>query len=197
MPAESEKRQLFDCFATMLEYPAGTTIQAAREALGMLAGTNPEAARLLNEFLINVEGLTRGRLEEVYTGTFDLDAACHPYAGYHLFGETYKRSAFMIELKERYRAHGFEPSETELPDHLATILRFLALTEDRSLADEIARDALLPALDRMTGRAKSSGFDDPDGASAVQNSSEKRHPFQVVLESLRCTLLTEPETISI
>jgi nitrate reductase assembly molybdenum cofactor insertion protein NarJ len=27
------------------------------------------------------------RLEEIYTGTFDLNLVCFPYPGYHLFGE--------------------------------------------------------------------------------------------------------------
>jgi nitrate reductase delta subunit len=171
----------------MLEYPAGETLQAALEAQGLLRDACPEAAALLKEFYDYAVSLPPGRLEEVYTGTFDLDAACHPYVGYHLFGETYKRSIFLVELKQRYNAQGFTFPDNELPDHLAVILRFLAVTRDHTQADEIARDALLPVLDRMTGRAKSEGFEEEEPPSAKEKP-EKRNQFQVVLEALRLVL---------
>ena len=135
----------------------------------------------------------------MYTGTFDLDAACHPYIGYHLFGETYKRSIFLVELKQRYAAEGFVFSDSELPDHLAVILHFLATTRDEIQAQEIARDALLPVLDRMTGRAKSEGFDEDENAEAptAEEESEKRTQFQVVLEALRSVLQEQFQVLTV
>ncbi|NOH04903.1 MAG: nitrate reductase molybdenum cofactor assembly chaperone [Chloroflexi bacterium] len=194
---ELEMRQLYQCFARMLEYPAGGTLQAAVKAQGLLMGENPEAAALLKEFHEYAESLPPGRLEEVYTGTFDLDAACHPYVGYHLFGETYKRSAFLVELKQRYNAEGFIFPANELPDHLAVILHFLAFTKDRALANEIARDALLPVLDRMTGRAKSEGFDEGEVSPQAEEKPEKRNQFQVVLEALRFVLMNQYKTLKV
>lgn len=196
MYTELEMRQLYQCFARMLEYPAGGTLQAALTAQGLLADENPEAAALLNDFHEYAKSLPPGRLEEVYTGTFDLDAACHPYVGYHLFGETYKRSAFLVELKQRYNAAGFTFSDTELPDHLAVILHFLAMTKDNTQAEEIARDALLPVLDRMTGRAKSEGFDEDESPSA-EAKPEKRNQFQVVLEALRFVLMNQFQVLNV
>jgi len=180
----------------MLEYPAGGTLPAALKAQDLLIDENPEAATLLKDFHEYAASLPPGRLEEVYTGTFDLDAACHPYVGYHLFGETYKRSAFLVELKQRYNAEGFEYPETELPDHLSVILHFLAVTKDEILALEIASDALLPVLDRMTGRVKSEGFDEEENPPQAEKKSEKRNQFQVVLEALRFLLLNQAQTVS-
>ena len=197
MYTETEMRQLHQCFARMLEYPAGGTLQAAVKAQGLLMDENPEAAALLKEFHEYAESLPPGRLEEVYTGTFDLDAACHPYVGYHLFGETYKRSAFLVELKQRFNAEGFVFSQSELPDHLAVILHFLTVTKDQTLAEEIARDALLPVLDRMTGRAKSSGFDEDAETPKAEETSEKRTQFQVVLEALRSVLQNQFQTLNV
>lgn len=199
MYTETEMRNLYQCFARILEYPAGGTLQAALTAQGSLADENPEAAALLKEFHEYAESLSPGRLEEVYTGTFDLDAACHPYVGYHLFGETYKRSAFLVELKQRYNAEGFTFLETELPDHLAVILHFLAATNDKLMADEIARDALLPVLDRMTGRAKSEGFDQDEDAEApkAEEESSKRTPFHGVLEALRFVLQDQFQVLNV
>lgn len=196
MYTETEMRSLYHCFADMLEYPAGGTLPAALKAQDLLIDENPEAATLLKDFHEYAASLPPGRLEEVYTGTFDLDAACHPYVGYHLFGETYKRSAFLVELKQRYNAEGFEYPETELPDHLSVILHFLAVTKDEILALEIASDALLPVLDRMTGRVKSEGFDEEENPPQAEKKSEKRNQFQVVLEALRFLLLNQAQTVS-
>lgn len=195
MYTETEMRDLYQCFARMLEYPAGGTLAAALKAQGLLIDENPEAAALLKDFYGYAASLPPGRLEEVYTGTFDLDAACHPYVGYHLFGETYKRSAFLVELKQRYNAEGYEFPGTELPDHLPIILHFLAVTKDDVLSVEIARDALLPVLDRMTGRVKSEGFDEEE-SSGEQEKPERRNQFQVVLEALRFVLQNQAQTVS-
>lgn len=190
MYTETEMRSLYRSFARLLEYPTGGALPAAITAQGLLADEDPQAAALVQEFYDYAASLPPGRLEEVYTGTFDLDAACHPYVGYHLFGETYKRSLFLVELKARYAAAGFTFPENELPDHLAVVLHFLAITRDATQAQEIARDAVLPALERMTGRAKSEGFDQDENTAAPQaeEESEKRTQFHGVLEALRAVL---------
>lgn len=197
MHTELEMRQLYQCFARMLEYPAGGTLQAAVKAKDLLMDESPEAATCLKEFHEYARSLPPGRLEEVYTCTFDLDAACHPYVGYHLFGETYKRSAFLVELKQRYNAEGFVFPENELPDHLAVILHFLAATKDNTQAEEIARDALLPALDRMTGRAKSEGFEEDEDSPLAKKKPEMRNQFQVVLEALRFVLQNRFQVLNV
>ncbi len=84
-----------------------------------------QAAALLTEFCSFVEQASPARLEELYTGTFDLQAVCYPYVGYHLFGDSYKRGMFMAQLNAGYRERGFSAGN-ELPDHVAVILRFLA-----------------------------------------------------------------------
>ncbi len=173
------ERRLFALFADVFEYPGPRVARAVRECEALVAPRSVEAAALLGEFRAFVERTPLARLEEVYTGTFDLDAACHPYVGYHLFGETYKRSVFLVGLRERYRKIGYQDGG-ELPDHLAVLLRFLALTDDAVLAEEIVREALLPALDRMTGS------DDADPEVAGHEPKPKH--YQPVLRALHIAL---------
>ena len=105
----------------------------------------------------------------------------------------------MVELKQRYSAAGFTFPDNELPDHLAVILHFLAMTNNNAQAEEIARDALLPVLDRMTGRTKSEGFDEDADAEApkAKAESEKRTQFQVVLEALRSVLQDQFQILNV
>ncbi|MCC7195854.1 MAG: nitrate reductase molybdenum cofactor assembly chaperone [Gemmatimonadaceae bacterium] len=197
MYTDTELRSLIGAFAAVLEYPAGATLRAAADAEQALRESDTASAALLREFHDYAAALPPGRLEEIYTGTFDLDAACHPYVGYHLFGETYKRSAVLVELKSRYAAEGFAVPANELPDHLAIVLHFMAVTRDSALGEEIARDALMPVLDRMTGRAKSEGFDEDPEAPTEEKDSEKRTPFHGTLEALRSVLHAQYGAITV
>lgn len=150
MATEKEGR-IFELFARMLEYPQPGLAQGIDECETLVASGNPKAAGLLREFRAFVEKTPAGRLEEVYTSTFDLNTVYHPCVGYHLFGESYKRSVFIIELKERYRQVGLEVG-TELPDHLALVMRYLAGNRDHEAADELIEHGLLPALAKMLGQ---------------------------------------------
>jgi len=149
--AEDTARQsrVLELFAELLEYPHPGIAQAARECVEQVAPENADAAALLGEFASFVERTPHDTLEEVFTATFDLDATCHPYIGYHMFGEDYKRSALMLELKNLYRKYDFD-SGIELPDHVAVLLRFMSVCPDAELTGEIGREALVRTLDPMT-----------------------------------------------
>jgi nitrate reductase delta subunit len=166
--AEERTGHLYRLFADLLEYP---TPALARQAPEAAAGTEmAQAAALLNGFCRFVEQASPARLEELYTGTFDLQAVCYPYVGYHLFGDSYKRGMFMAQLNAGYRQRAFSAGN-ELPDHVAVILRFLASAHadpplpregteaERSgaaapgddFSQALLREGLIPTLDRMAG----------------------------------------------
>jgi nitrate reductase molybdenum cofactor assembly chaperone len=139
-------KELLELFAGMLEYPQPELAALARECERMARAS---AAGALREFRMFVEATPPAGLEEAYTAAFDLSAESCPYAGYHLFGEGYQRSAFMQMLKARYRARGFAAG-SELPDHLSALLRFAAACGEGEEREVILREAVLPALQRMT-----------------------------------------------
>jgi len=175
-------------FADLLDYPRGDAAEVARQCAALLAGELPRAAALVSAFQSLVASLPAGQLEEVYTGTFDLDPVCYPYVGYHVFGETYKRSVFLVALKERYRAAGYEV-DGELADHVSVLLRYLAGSEDVEDTGVILREAMLPALQRMTGRAKSAGHEDETPEPPDVEAASDRRPYRDLLEALRLLLL--------
>ena len=161
---EAQARQrLFYLFADLLEYPQSDLTESARECEALISPGNPEAAEMLHGFRSFEEQASLGKVQELYTRTFDLDATYHPYVGHHLFGESYKRSAFMVGLKERYKAYDFVV-EGELPDHLAVMLRYLSLCEDDDQVAEIVRDAMVPALEKMIKKDADSEDASEEGA---------------------------------
>ncbi len=143
--------RILGLFADLLAYPRpDLDIPAtARECRALVAEESPEAAEMLDEFIAFADRTPRDLVEEIFSATFDLNASCHPYVGYHIFGESYPRSLFMIELRARFRAEGFDHG-VELPDHIAILLRFVSTCSDEEVRDEISREAILPTLGPMT-----------------------------------------------
>ncbi len=141
-------------FAGLLEYPQPGLGDMARACERTAAGTG--AARGLAEFRRFVERTPSAQLEEIYTAAFDLGTDRCPYVGYHLFGEGYARSAFLRELRARYRERGLDTG-SELPDHLSCLLRLASACGPGEEREEIVREAILPALQRMTGGPAGAG----------------------------------------
>ena len=143
---------LYDLFADLLEYPTLATTLKAGHCYSRLQGVMPDAASVLERFYTEIEKQTPQKLEELYTITFDMQPVCYPYVGYQLFGESYKRGAFMAQLNEAY--HGVKYSAgDELPDHISVILRFLALDvsiRQGEFCQSLLNEGLIPALEKMT-----------------------------------------------
>ena len=162
----------FQLFADLLSYPRPGLAAAARECEALVAPDNPEAAVLLHGFAGFAAETPPGQLEELYTAAFDLDASSSLYVGYHLLGESYKRSVFMLELKRCYEAQSLDIG-TELADHLAVVLRFLAGCDDAELAQELVTEALVPALEKRLGRRGGSEGEERDEGDEIP---EQPHP---------------------
>jgi nitrate reductase delta subunit len=146
----ARRAQILGLFADILDYPAPGLVPKTAECAALIGAAQPEAAALLESFRRFAEETPLGKLQEVYSGFFDLNSICHPYVGYQLFGENYKRSMFLIGLKNAYRAEGFEASASEIVDRLSIVLRFVAHSKGGEEIDELLNRGLLPALARMT-----------------------------------------------
>lgn len=143
---------LYDLFADLLEYPTATALQKSGLYIQQLRETDPAAAQSFEAFQRGTQERTLEQMEELFTRVFDMQPLCYPYVGYHLFGESYKRGAFMAQLSEAYRLCGYIV-EKELPDHISVILRYLALDSEKRTEDfgwALLYDGLLPALEKMT-----------------------------------------------
>lgn len=171
---------LLQTFASLLEYPTAQIQQQAQAGLAELQAV-PEAAQALEAFCRAIEPLSLERLQELYTVTFDMQPLCYPYIGYHLFGESYKRGAFMAQLNETYHTHDFCPQQ-ELPDHLPVALRYLGLEPARREEDfgrTLILEGILPALAKMR---------------QVFNQHTE-NPYASLLTALELVLATEKELI--
>jgi nitrate reductase delta subunit len=142
---------LYDLFADLLEYPTLVTSLKAGHCYERLQQVRPDVAPFLESFYHVMEQQTLEKMQELYTVTFDMQPVCYPYLGYQLFGESYKRGAFMAQLNETYHTAGYS-TEQELPDHIAVVLHFIGLNSDNRHGDfclSLQNEGLIPALEKM------------------------------------------------
>ena len=171
----SRRAQLLELFADILDYPAPGLAEKAAECATLIGTAQPEAVALLRSFHEFAEEKPLGKLQEIYSGFFDLNSICHPYIGYQLFGENYKRSVLLIELKKAYRAAGFEGPADEIADRLSVVLRFIAHSKGGEDIDELLNRGVLPALARMTTKPETDahqhdGAVDVDGDTGIERA---------------------------
>jgi len=149
MPQLEEK---YDSLADLFRYPSVGCRKAAEKCRGLLAVDEPAAGEMVGLFAGETAALSLGKMEELFTRTFDLNPECCLEVGWQLFGEKYNRGSFLVWMRQQLQAHGLEES-VELPDHLTHVLMLLGRME-RAEADRFATEAVLPAMDRMLGGIK-------------------------------------------
>ncbi len=186
MTDDRQRERLIELFADILDYPTAGIADKAAECEALLGTAAPTATALMAGFRDFAGGTPLGKLEEIYSGFFDLNPLCHPYVGYQLFGENYKRSSFLLGLKERFHAESFQPTPNEIPDRLSIVLRFVAHTRDREGASDLVLEGVLPALERMTSRPECSDHDHDahsefDGDTGVERKQLDGHSHGEVL----------------
>ena len=135
--------------ATVLEYPDARTAGYARGAADLVVEDASELAAALEALADELDAAPAGAAEERYTPLFDLNPVCTLHVGYHLFGETYQRGAFLAGLSGELRSAGIETKGGELADHLSYVLRLLARVSGEDDRVTLVDQALLPALNRM------------------------------------------------
>ena len=148
-----ENRLLCELFADVLDYPDSGLPRIAHNCAIHLGDSFPEIAKPVRKFADFVNSQSLESLEELYTQTFDITPTTSLYLGYHLFGETPKRSEFLIKLAEAYQAHSLSAG-IELADHLGVMLRFLSVSEDPEFTLPLLEECILPTLEKTEKELK-------------------------------------------
>lgn len=155
---------LLETLALALDYPVpGRLEELWRRWIECPRGP---AKQRLERFLRQVEDLSLGEWEELYTRTLDLTPTTAPYVGYAAYGESYHRGELLAALVRAYRELGLDPG-SELPDHLANVLRYLARCQ-----------APLPELLEILPKALSE-------MERTLRTLDAKNPYLLVLEAVQ------------
>lgn len=127
----------------LLSYPTTELQEAMPEIGGVLASDTRLTAAARRGLRPLVEALSNDDiydLQERFVMLFDRSRSLSLNLFEHVHGESRDRGGAMVSLLETYRAGGFEPATTELPDHLPVLLEFLA-TQPHAEAQDTLADA--------------------------------------------------------
>lgn len=193
MSDKTALQHIYRLLGELLDYPTPALVDQTRECMDRLESASNLTGLTdlsgLASFLEFVETTNLGRLEEIYTGTFDVNPACYIFAGYMLFGESFDRGKFLVRLQERYRERDFEWGN-ELADHIPVILRFLGqLDPDEELAQNLVDKCLVPVLRLMNNNFKPADPEPVNPYAAVLQTT------LTVLESQASPHCAEPEAV--
>jgi nitrate reductase assembly molybdenum cofactor insertion protein NarJ len=148
-----KKYNHYIAFADLLRYPAADYSEKANMCLVMLKERYPEAALEIEPFVNYMLSHTEDEREELYTKTFDVQPICYLDLGYVIFGEDYKRGAFLLHMQEEQLKEGNDCG-TDLSDNICNMLTLYAKSDNQALMDELAVKILIPGLEKMIGEFK-------------------------------------------
>lgn len=153
-----KKYEHYRVFADLFRYPGNDYPQKANECLNMLKERYPEAAEEIAPFVVYVNSHNQDEREELYTRTFDVQPICYLDLGYVIFGEDYKRGAFLLHMQgEQIKAAN--DCGTDLSDNITNMLTLYIKSDDDDMLKELAVKILIPGLEKMIGEFKQSRID--------------------------------------
>ena len=134
--------------APLFGYPDTEFPARVREILEHLSGRYSEAAAELGRFFELLPSDDLQAMQELYTRSFDVQAATTLDIGYVLFGDDYKRGILLANLNREHRNASIDTG-TELADYVPNLLRLMAVIEDEEVLQDLAYAILGPALLEM------------------------------------------------
>lgn len=145
-------------FADLLRYPGADYPEKAVKCLGILQKDYPAVAEEIQPFVDYICSHTRDEYEELYTKTFDVQPICYLDLGYVIFGEDYKRGAFLLHMQEE-QLKAKNDCGTDLSDNISNMLTLFTKTDNQELLDELAVKILIPGIEKMISEFKQARVD--------------------------------------
>jgi len=138
----------YQLMAPLFEYPDAGYPDRVGDIRDYLSSRYTEAAGELGHFIELLPADDVQALQELFTRSFDVQAATTLDIGYVLFGDDYKRGILLANLSREHRNAGIDTG-TELADYIPNLLRLMAVMEDEEVLHDLAYAILGPALLEM------------------------------------------------
>jgi nitrate reductase molybdenum cofactor assembly chaperone len=140
----------YELLAPLFEYPSTGFPDRVLDIRDYLDARYADAAAELGRFIEFLPANDLEAMQELFTRSFDVQAATTLDIGYVLFGDDYKRGILLANLNREHRAANIDTG-TELGDYIPNLLRLMAVIEDEEVLHDLAYAILGPALLEMIG----------------------------------------------
>jgi nitrate reductase delta subunit len=139
----------FRVLSALLSYPTpelkGETVEAEL-ILRREGHLSEEHLASVSGFLNHLREAPQLELESAYIEAFDRGRSTSLYLFEHIHGESRERGEAMVKLLMRYRAHGLDLGQNELPDYLPLFLEYLSTRPVAEARKHLAEVADIVAL---------------------------------------------------
>ncbi|MCB0481003.1 MAG: hypothetical protein KDC83_06195 [Flavobacteriales bacterium] len=160
----------------IFKYPDVGYKEEMHEVWDFLKYNYPQAAREMDSFIELIDRKSLYEVEEIFNKTFHIQAICFLDLGYVLFGEDYKRGAFLVQMKNEQRKVSNDCGD-ELPDNLPHVLTLINMTDDDEFRNQLAVLVLVPAIKKMLEEFEASRIE-------IRKRIMKRKHKAIILENL-------------
>lgn len=143
-----KKFEHYNLFADLFRYPSEEYPLHALACMAMLVEHYPEAAMEIKPFTEYITTCSVDAREELYTKTFDVQPLCYLDLGYVIFGEDYKRGAFLLHMQEEQLKIGNDCG-SDLSDNISNMLTLFTKTTNETLVNELAVKIMIPGVEKM------------------------------------------------
>ena len=150
--------QAIKALGALLLYPQEGMIEALDEIQQVIEGEpllGPEQILALSRFIAEMRNQGLLDLQEKYVELFDTAPARALHLFQHLYGDSSERGQAMVDMIEQYRAHGYQPMSSELPDYLPMFCEFAAQFPEPEARVLLGR--ALPVLEVLERRLEDAG----------------------------------------
>ncbi len=144
----SNSYEQYNLLADLFYYPESGFIEKLNKVQAFLDKNYTKAGAELKIFTDVALQLSQIELEELFTRSFDVQAATTLDLGYVLFGDDYKRGAVLVNLNSEHKDAGNDCG-SELADHLPNILRLLYKMNKPEFREELVEKIVAPAVKKI------------------------------------------------
>ncbi|CAN5292849.1 hypothetical protein BH09BAC5_BH09BAC5_09760 [soil metagenome] len=143
-----KKFHYYSTLADLFRYP-GEDFTEQLDAINVVLSVNyPEAEVELKPFVDHMKSISQDQREELFTKTFDVQPLCYLDLGYVIFGEDYKRGAFLLHMQQEQAVIGNDCG-SDLSDNICNMLTLFSKSDNDALLDDLGANIMIPGLKKM------------------------------------------------
>lgn len=150
--------QHYILLAELFKYPDGNFVKVVNQCQQMMELRYPEAANRMRKFTDYINNCDQDAREELFTKTFDVQPICYLDLGYVIFGEDYKRGAFLLHMQGEQQKYNNDCG-TDLPDNICNVFTLMAQHPSAEFVEELAQKIVIPAAKKMIAEFETARVD--------------------------------------
>ncbi len=138
----------------LFKYPDNEFLEKINRCEQFIFNNYPAVASEFSIFSKYMNKATHDEREEIYTKTFDVQPICYLDLGYVIFGEDYKRGAFLLHMQTEQQKINNDCG-TDLSDNISNVFTLISKSEDQVFIEELAKDIVIPAVKKIISEFES------------------------------------------